>query len=99
VRVVRLVLGGIIVLVLISFLLSNRDGTGVSFWPFGLLAELPVGALVLAALVLGFVAGLTWHLPQRLRAGRRAKSAEKRVAVLEAQIAAQQPATVLPAKP
>lgn len=73
-----------VILLLVIFLLSNRLPVDVWFWPLGPLASLPMGAVVLVALVLGFVLGLLFHLPQRLSAGRRAKRAERRVAELEA---------------
>ncbi len=66
------------------FLLSNRVAVDIGFWPFGFLAALPLGAVVLAVLVLGFVLGLLFHLPGRVSANRRAKRAERRNAELEA---------------
>jgi len=76
-----------VVLVLVIFLLSNRDPVGLQFWPFGFVLALPLGAVVLAVLILGFLLGLIFHLPRRLAAGRRAKRAEKRNAELEARLA------------
>ncbi|MDD2795603.1 LapA family protein [Acidocella sp.] len=66
------------------FLLSNRVAALVSFWPFGQVAAWPLGALVLVALVLGFLLGLAFHLPHRFALNRRAKRAENRAAELEA---------------
>jgi uncharacterized integral membrane protein len=83
------VIGLILLLVLIIFLLSNRGPALVGFWPFGFLGALPLGAVVLAALVLGFLGGLAAHLPKRLGAHRRARRAEKRAAELEARLAAE----------
>ena len=57
----------------------------MNFWPFGGM-PLPLGAVLLGALAFGFVAGLLFHLPHRIRAHHRAKRAEKRAAELEAQI-------------
>jgi uncharacterized integral membrane protein len=68
----------------VIFLLSNRSNVDIGMWPFGFVVALPLGAVVLAVLVVGFLAGLLFHLPTRLSAGRRAKRAEKRVAELEA---------------
>ncbi len=65
------------------FLLSNRGAVDIGLWPFGFVASLPLGAVVLAVLVLGFLLGLLFHLPGRLSANRRAKRAEKRNAELE----------------
>lgn len=68
------------------FLLSNRQAVDIGFWPFGFLLALPLGAVVLAVLVAGFLFGLLFHLPTRFAAGRRAKRAEGRVAALEARL-------------
>jgi len=76
-----------VLLVLVVFLLSNRGLVGVGFWPFGYVIALPLGAVVLAVLVIGFLAGLIFHLPHRLGANRRARRAEKRSAELEARLA------------
>jgi uncharacterized integral membrane protein len=78
----------VILLVLVVFLLSNRDGVALGFWPFGSFVTVPLGAVVLVALVVGFLAGLAAHLPKRLNASRRARRAEKRVKELEGKLAA-----------
>ncbi len=70
------------------FLLSNRDAVALGFWPFGFVVSLPLGAVVLVVLALGFFAGLAFHLPTRMSASRRAKRAEKRNVELEARLAA-----------
>ncbi len=70
------------------FLLSNRVDVVLGFWPFGYVVSLPLGAVVLAVLIIGFLAGLIFHLPTRMGATRRAKKAEKRNAELEARLAA-----------
>jgi uncharacterized integral membrane protein len=72
-----------VLLALVIFLLSNRGAVALSFWPFGAV-ELPLGAVLPAVLILGFLLGLLFHLPHRFAAGRRAKRAEQRVAELEA---------------
>ncbi len=74
-------------LALVVFLLSNRDPVGLAYWPFGMVLTVPVGAVVLVALAVGFFAGLLAHLPKRFGAHRRAKRAEKRVAELEGKLA------------
>jgi hypothetical protein len=43
---------------------------------------------VLVALIVGFLGGLLFHLPARLSARSRARGAEKRLAALEAKLAA-----------
>ena len=59
------VIGFLIILALVIFLLSNRVPVDIGFWPFGQVATLPLGAVVLAVLVLGFLLGLAFHLPHR----------------------------------
>ena len=68
------------------FLLSNRMQVDIGFWPFGQVTALPLGAVVLLALVAGFLLGLLFHLPHRFALNRRAKRAEKRAAELETHI-------------
>jgi uncharacterized integral membrane protein len=86
-------IGFLVLLVLVVFLLSNRDPVALTYWPFGMVLTVPIGAVVLVTLVIGFFAGLLAHLPKRLGAHRRAKRAEKRVAELEGRQAAPPPAT------
>jgi uncharacterized integral membrane protein len=76
----------------VIFLLSNRAEVALGFWPFGFVVSLPLGAVVIAVLLLGFVAGLVFHLPGRMTARRRAKKAEKRNAELESRLAPAPPA-------
>lgn len=66
------------------FLLSNRMSILVSFWPFGPLGAAPAGVVVLIAFGLGTLGGMVLHLPHRLRAGHRARRAERQVATLQA---------------
>ena len=73
-------------MVLVIFLLSNRHAANVQFWPFGYVLTLPLGAIILAVAVLGFLLGLLFHLPNRVASGRRAKRAERRNAELEARL-------------
>ena len=65
----------------------------VGFWPFGFLVSLPLGALVIAAVIVGFLGGLAAHLPNRFAAHRRASKAEKRATELESRLAAGGPAS------
>ncbi len=69
-------------------MLSNRDPVPMGFWPFGVTLAAPLGAVVLGALLIGFLGGLLAHLPKRFGAQRRAKRAERRVAELEGRLAA-----------
>ena len=72
-------------------MLSNREPVPFSFWPLEGDVSLWSGPVVLAALFLGFLLGLLFHLPHRFAAHRRAKRAEKRAAELEARLAAPPP--------
>jgi hypothetical protein len=89
------------------FLLSNREAVALGFWPFGLLGHIALGAVILIALALGLFAGLMLHWPHRIRARRRAVLAERRAAMLQAQLDAQaappglthEPAPILPPEP
>ena len=78
----------VLLLALVIFLLSNRASVALSFWPFGVLGAPPMGAVVIAAAALGFLAGLAAHFPKRLAATRRVRQAEKRAAELEARLGA-----------
>ncbi len=75
------------ILVLVIFLLSNRTEVSLGFWPTDLALAVPLGAVTVAILVLGFLLGLLFHLPHRMSATRRARRAERRVAELEARTA------------
>ncbi|MEQ8194178.1 MAG: LapA family protein [Rhodospirillales bacterium] len=70
----------------IVFSVINRGVTKVDFWPFGLTVELPVFAIVLTSLLLGFVLGgiVAWitGTPRRLRG----KAAEREAAALKREL-------------
>ncbi len=77
------------------FFLSNRQPVDLNYWPFGIvIVGVPVAAVVLMALAVGFLAGLVAHLPKRMGAHRRAQKAEKQVAELQGKLAAAPPAVV-----
>ncbi len=74
---------------LVLFFLSNRQPVDLNYWPFGIvIVAVPLAAVVLIALAVGFLAGLAAHLPKRVGAHRRAQKAEKKVAELEGKLAA-----------
>jgi len=82
-------LTAILLLVLVLFFLSNRQAVDLNYWPFGIvIVGVPLAAVVLIALAAGFLAGLAVHLPKRVGAHRRARTAEKKVAELEGKLAA-----------
>jgi uncharacterized integral membrane protein len=88
----------LLLLILVVFLLSNRGPAMLGFWPFGLMVSVPLGAVVIAAMVLGFLGGLAAHYPKRFSAHRRATKAEKRAAELEARLASPSPDPGLPTR-
>ncbi len=86
----------IALLALAVFLLSNRGAVALNFWPFGLLGQIALGAVILIALAAGIFVGLLLHWPYRLRARRRARLAERRATMLQAQLDAQTPVSAMP---
>lgn len=87
-RWLRLGIGLPILVILVSFALSNRTPVQIGLWPTGISVEIPVSLAVLIAAGLAFVVGgLTVWLaafPQRGRARR----AEHTVRLLEDQVKA-----------
>ncbi|OYV33684.1 MAG: hypothetical protein B7Z81_11025 [Acidocella sp. 20-61-6] len=96
-RFIRAIIGFLIILALVIFLLSNRGAVDLGYWPFGFVVAVPLGAIVLVALILGVLLGLLLHLPRRLAAQRRARRAEKRAAELENRYAVLPPPASPPA--
>ena len=66
---------------LVVLVLSNRRLVTLSMWPFPDV-QLWLGPLLVATLAGGFVLGLLAHLPKHFSLRRRARNAEKRVALL-----------------
>ena len=66
-----------IAIAVIVFSVYNRGVTNVDFWPFGFVVELPVFAIVLTSLLLGFVLGglVAWLSYARVR--RQARLARR----------------------
>ncbi len=88
------VLARIVVLVvavaLAVFAVSNRENVALGLWPLPSLVELPLYLVILAALVLGFVAGelVAWIASRHWR--REVRISRRRVAALERELAATQ---------
>jgi len=72
----------------IIFSVSNRTVTKVDLWPFGFIVELPVFAIVLASLLLGFVLGgiAAWMSGTKNR--RKARAAKHEAASAKRDLAA-----------
>ena len=82
----RLLIAAPFLLVLISFVLSNRASVEIGIWPTDLAWQVPLSIAVLVAAGVAFVIGalLVWvtELGQR----RRARRAEATVRLLEEQV-------------
>ena len=67
---------------LVLLVLSNRKQVPLSLWPFFSGVQIWLGPVLVATLAGGFVLGLLAHLPKHFSLRRRARNAEKRVALL-----------------
>jgi uncharacterized integral membrane protein len=67
------VLGLVVVAAVMLFALENRGDLALNFWPTDYVLTLPVYAIVLAALILGFLLGgiVAWLVGGRRRAEQR----------------------------
>jgi uncharacterized integral membrane protein len=75
----------------VVFAVSNRDQVAVTIWPLPVRIEAPLYLVVLLALLAGFLIGelVAWINTGRVR--RLARQRARRVAELEAQLAAASP--------
>ena len=78
--------------VLASFAASNREGVSLALWPLPFVLESPLYLTVVAAVLVGFVAGaiVTWLAGRRSR--RELRSLRRRIATLEHELVAAQAA-------
>ena len=84
--------------VLVSFALSNAQPTPIGLWPTGWVVVVPLSVAILAAMAVAFLLGALMLWLPAVSARGRARRAEDRVRLLQAQLeaAARPPATVLP---
>jgi len=75
------------------FAASNREAATLGLWPLPFVLELPLYLAILAALLIGFVAGAfcTWIAGHRRRRegrrrGRRLRALERELAATQAQL-------------
>ena len=82
----RLLIAVPLLILLVLFVLSNRETVRLGLWPTDYALELPLSLTVVGAMAVAFLAGalLVWltELPRRRRARRR----EEQVRLLEAQV-------------
>lgn len=86
------IVGGIVTVLAVVFAVHNYSKQTVNLWPLPYNIELPLYALVLFAVALGFVIGsfLTWVSESRWR--RLARKRGRRLSQLEKQVGAVEPA-------
>src|SRR5579883_1474056 len=82
-KLIGWILGALVAIVLILFAVSNRGAVALQIWPLPFSLELPLYAALLAALVIGFIAGCLGGFKWR----RRARRAESEAAALRRQLA------------
>ena len=89
---------GAVALIVASFVVSNREPVDLGLWPLPDAYGLPLFAIVLAALVLGFLAGwsMSWVRHRKVRSERRRHA--RRVETLEAELATKQAASSRPSE-
>jgi uncharacterized integral membrane protein len=76
--------------VLALFAMSNREAVALGLWPLPFEVDLPLYLAILAALLIGFIAGVlaAWFAGRRWRRENRRRG--RRLAVLERELAATQ---------
>jgi uncharacterized integral membrane protein len=79
----------LVAVVLILFAVSNRETVSLALWPLPALVDLPLYLVILATLLVGFVAGelVAWIGGRHWR--REAKRGRDRIAALERDLAAE----------
>jgi len=98
-KIISGILGFAVLVLAVSFALSNRQSTVVSLWPFGREIEAPLYLLSLGTLFVGVFVGAIWGwvsmLPHRLQAHRLHKD----IATLNQRLENLQPTLIVPSKP
>ena len=98
-RYLRKFIGSLILLILIvvavTFAVSNRVMVTVNLWPLPIEPSLQLGATVLAAFAIGLIAGTGIMAASRLKIRHQARRSQRRVASLER--VARDASTTLPA--
>lgn len=84
---IRLLIGAPLLILIVLFALTNTQPVRLGLWPFDFQLELPLSLAVLAGMAIAFLAGglVVWigALGQR----HRARDAEHKARLLEAQLA------------
>lgn len=82
----RWIIGGPLLLLLVLFALSNPQPVRLTIWPFDLALEAPLSLAVLLAMAVAFLLGALIAWFGTLAALSRARRAEEKVRLLDAQV-------------
>jgi len=84
--VIRLLIGVPLLVVLVLFALSNTNAVRISLWPTDYSLQAPLSMAILGAMGVAFLFGGLVAWISALAQRRRARRAENRVQLLEAQV-------------
>jgi uncharacterized integral membrane protein len=87
-RVLRLLIGALLLLLLVLFVLSNRMPLHLTLWPTDYSLTLPASIVILGAMAVAFLAGALLVWLGELGRRRRARQAEQTMKLLEDQVKA-----------
>ena len=95
-RLINTIIARVVAILVVLFAVSNRTGVTVEVWPFPYQLDLPLYALILLAVLLGFIAGTIamWMMGSAKR--RELKRLRKQVRAMEQSLAAQRDLRELP---
>ena len=89
-RLVFWIVVALVAAVLALFAISNREAVALGLWPLPFELDLPLYLAILAALLIGFIAGVlvAWVAGRRQRRENRVRG--RRIAALERDLAARE---------
>lgn len=95
---------GLIAALLALFAASNREAVVVGLWPLPFVVDLPLYLVVLAATLIGFIAGAVCAWIGGARGRREARQRRRRLAAIEQELSATQAqlpgvSVIAPARP
>ena len=91
-KIIGIVCYGILALLILGFIFSNRDAVAVDFFPFGSSGEMPLYILLSIIFVGGLLIGLVHSASVWAGMRSKLKRAERAISQLEKEIAARPPA-------
>ena len=87
-RILRLLIGAVLLVLLVLFALSNAAALRLGLWPTDYSLTLPASIVILGAMAVAFLAGACLVWVGELGRRRRARQAEEAVKLLEDQVKA-----------